>query len=99
MDDRQSGKLDVESVLVRPMGEADRRGVSDTMRSSIQDLLVRVGARPQPQGQRRRALTGGPALIDQLLRIDAGGAWVAVLDGQVCGAAMAGLREGLWYLA
>jgi Acetyltransferase (GNAT) family len=38
-------------------------------------------------------------LIDQLLQIDAGGAWVAVLDGQVCGAAMAGLREGLWYLA
>jgi Acetyltransferase (GNAT) family len=38
-------------------------------------------------------------LVRQLLQIDAGGAWVAMLNGQVCGAAMAGLREGLWYLA
>jgi GNAT superfamily N-acetyltransferase len=80
------------------MTEADRPGMRDSTRASIQDLQVRLGAQPKPAGQRTQASTSGAALIDQLLQIDAGGACVAVLDGQVC-AAMAGLREGLWYLA
>jgi GNAT superfamily N-acetyltransferase len=71
----------------------------DSTRASIQDLGVRLGERPEPDEQRTRAAGSGAAIINQLLQVDAGGAWVAVLDGQVCGAAMAGLREGLWYLA
>lgn len=99
MDDRQSAKLDVEHVVIRPMTQADRPGMRDSTRASIQDLRVRLGAQPEPDGQHTQASNSGTALIDQLLQIDAGGVWVAVLDGQVCGAAMAGLREGLWYLA
>ncbi|MFC5004404.1 GNAT family N-acetyltransferase [Dactylosporangium cerinum] len=37
--------------------------------------------------------------MGQLLELDSSGAWVDTVDGQLCGAAMAGLREGLCYLA
>ena len=99
MDDRQSAEPDVERVVIRPMTQADRPGMRDSTRASTQDLPVRLGARPAPEAQHTQSQNSGAALIDQLLQIDAGGAWVAVLDGHVCGAAMAGLREGLWYLA
>jgi GNAT superfamily N-acetyltransferase len=99
MDERQSAKLDVEHVAIRSMTQADRPGMRDSTRASIQDLQVRLGTQPEPEEQRTQASTSGGALIDQLLQIDASGAWVAVLDDQVCGASMAGLREGLWYLA
>src|SRR5262249_4167309 len=89
MDDRQPTNLDVEQVVIRPMTQADRPGMRDSTRASIQDLRVRLGAQPEPERQHTQGPNSGVALIDHLLQIDAGGAWVAVLDGQVCGAAMA----------
>jgi GNAT superfamily N-acetyltransferase len=95
MDDQ----LSAERVVIRPMTQADRPGMGDSTQASFQDLQVRLGARPEPTAQPTESPNSGSALISQLLKIDAGGAWVAVLDDQICGGAMAGLREGLWYLA
>lgn len=88
-------------VVIRPLTESDRPGMRDSARASIDDLEARLRAQPatrQPEPGPRPSPSGA-ALIAQLLRLDAGGAWVAVHDREVCGAAMAGLREGLWYLA
>lgn len=98
-DEPRSAKADVDQVVVRPMTRADRPGMRASAAASIQDLQVRLGERPEPGERSGQGATGGAVVVDQLLRIDAGGAWVAVLDGHVCGAAVAGLREGLWYLA
>ncbi|GIH14824.1 GNAT family N-acetyltransferase [Rugosimonospora africana] len=54
--------------------------------------------RPAP-GAEASGSSGGGALVRRLLEADAAGTWVATVDDRVCGAAMAGLREGLWYLA
>jgi GNAT superfamily N-acetyltransferase len=88
-----------EQVVVRPMTVADRAGLRESTRASLRDLRVRLGGRAEPEEPGPPAPGSGAALVDQLLRIDAGGAWVAVVAGEICGAAMAGLREGLWFLA
>ena len=97
--DGEPVKPDVERVIVRPMTEADLPPMRDSTRAAFDELRVRLRTRIEPDGRQARGSDSGAMLVRQLLEIDAGGAWVAVLDGQVCGAALAGLREGLWYLA
>ncbi|MET7396685.1 GNAT family N-acetyltransferase [Dactylosporangium sp. NPDC005572] len=86
--------MTTDAVRIRPMTTEDRPGMRLSTQAAFDDLQVRLGARD----------TGGPsasgaAIIGGLLDHDAGGAWVAEADGRICGAALAGVREGLWYLA
>jgi GNAT superfamily N-acetyltransferase len=55
----------------------------------------------EPAGSSTSAskLGDGDAIVRHLLGIDAAEAWAAVIDGDVVGVAMAGVRDGLWYLA
>ncbi len=95
----QAAELDAQRVVIRPMTQADLPGMRESTRAAIRDLQERLGSRPEPDGQPAQDSDSGAALVRQLLDLDAAGAWIATVDGQVCGAALAGLREGLWYLA
>ncbi|GAA3232997.1 GNAT family N-acetyltransferase [Dactylosporangium siamense] len=89
-----------DDLIIRPMTAADRPGMRASTRAAIDDLQRRLGAPAEPDGgPAAPSSNSGAAIVGQLLDLDAAGAWVATVDGQVCGAAMAGLREGLWYLA
>jgi ribosomal protein S18 acetylase RimI-like enzyme len=89
-----------DDLTIRPMTEADRPGMRESTRAAFDDLLQRLGTPAEPDGTPTASTsTSGAAIVGQLLELDAAGAWVATVGGQVCGAAMAGLREGLWYLA
>ncbi|GAB3834025.1 hypothetical protein GCM10027610_028910 [Dactylosporangium cerinum] len=89
-----------DDLTIRPMTTADRPGMRESTRAALDDLQRRLGAPAEPDGlPAAPSSSSGAAIVGQLLDLDAAGAWVATVDGQVCGAAMAGLREGLWYLA
>lgn len=91
--------MDAE-LTIRPMTETDRPGMRESTRAAFDDLLQRLGTSVEPDDRPTAPHSrSGAAVVGQLLELDAAGAWVATVDGQVCGAAMAGLREGLWYLA
>jgi GNAT superfamily N-acetyltransferase len=90
----------MDDLTIRPMTEADRPGMRESARAAFDDLLRRLGTPAGPAGGPAAPNSNsGAAIVGQLLDLDAAGAWVATVDGDVCGGAMAGLREGLWYLA
>jgi GNAT superfamily N-acetyltransferase len=86
-------------VLVRPMTLADLPALESSARESFTDLRRRLGEPPlpppKPDAGRPRA---GAAIVRQLVELDAPGAWVAEVAGAVVGVALAGRREGVWYL-
>jgi GNAT superfamily N-acetyltransferase len=88
----------VERVVIRPMTVDDLPGMVRSAEAAFRLLPEQV---EEPAGSSPSAseLGDGDAIVRHLLRIDAAGAWAAVIDGDVVGVAMAGLREGLWYLA
>jgi GNAT superfamily N-acetyltransferase len=89
-----------DDVTIRPMTEADRPAMRESTRAAFDDLLRRLGTSAEPaDGPVAPSSNSGAAIVGQLLELDSAGAWVTTIDGQVCGAAMAGLRERLWYLA
>jgi ribosomal protein S18 acetylase RimI-like enzyme len=95
-----AGRAVVRSVdvVVRRMTKADLPDVRISARAAFQDLHERLGT-PEPPEQDSQRPDSGSAIVRQLLDLDAAGAWIATVDDNVCGAAMAGLRDGLWYLA
>ncbi|WP_158889485.1 GNAT family N-acetyltransferase [Amycolatopsis anabasis] len=84
--------------VIRRMVAADLPALRGSVHAALQDLHEREGT-PAPGGRPSRRPTGGPPLVRRLLDLDPAGAWIATVDDRLCGAAMAGLREGLWYLA
>ncbi|MEU7871409.1 GNAT family N-acetyltransferase [Dactylosporangium sp. NPDC049140] len=91
-----------DDVSIRPMTAADRPAMRESTRAALDDLQRRLGTPPPPppgDGPAPPVSGSGAAIVGRLLELDGAGAWVATADGQVCGAALAGLREGLWYLA
>lgn len=87
-----------DPISIRRMNVGDLSATVASSRAAFLDMNRRLGTMaPTDQAPRRRET--GDAIVRQLLEIDEGGAWAAVAGGEVAGVAMAGLREGLWYLA
>jgi GNAT superfamily N-acetyltransferase len=89
---------------IRPMTVDDLPGMLTSAEAAFLDLRQRLATsgvpstpNPPPPSQSRRE--SGEAIVRQLLHLDPAGAWVAVIGDSVVGVALAGLREGLWYLA
>jgi GNAT superfamily N-acetyltransferase len=76
----------------------DLAGSATSSRSAFGDLRRRLGVVDVPAPDPHRAALG-EAIVRQLVTGDPDGAWVADAEGTVVGVALAGLREGLWYLA
>jgi len=77
----------------------DLPGLTTSSTAAFGDLRQRLGLpglAPLPSRRRKEV---GDAIVNQLLDLDAAGAWTALIDEVVVGVAMAGLREGLWFLA
>jgi GNAT superfamily N-acetyltransferase len=80
---------------IRPMREADSRAVHDLAIAAFEDLSARMGEPPEPRPDPSRA----NLRFGHLIRSDPAGAWVAEDDGQLVGAAVALMREGVWGLS
>lgn len=87
-----------EEVTLRPLREGDLPGLRTSSSAALSDMRRRLGEPalpPRPSDGR----TTGDAIMRHLLQLDPAGAWAAVAGGGVIGAAVAGVRERLWYLA
>jgi GNAT superfamily N-acetyltransferase len=85
-----------DAITYRPMQEADLEAVHDANMRAFLDLDRRLGheyAGPLPD------LESAFIRLRRLLGSDPGGAWVAEREGEIAGAALALLREGLWGLS
>jgi GNAT superfamily N-acetyltransferase len=79
---------------LRPMRPDDAAAVHETATAAFADLARRQGQPPPP------ADPGvGQVRIRHLQRTDPGGAWVAERGGELVGAALALVREGVWGLS
>lgn len=88
----------VMRAVIRPMTFEDLPGVGASATAAFQDLDIRLN-RPVVTDLDPQREEIGRAILRQILTLDAGGAFVVAVDGAILGVAMAGLREGLWYLA
>ena len=80
----------------RPMREADVAAVAALATLTFEDLDRRRGVPPPP----RPRVTGGEVRMRRVLATDPGGCWVADgADGELAGAALALVREGVWGLS
>jgi GNAT superfamily N-acetyltransferase len=84
--------------IVRIMKVEDLPGVVASADAAFADLAIRLH-RPPPTGEPdpQREEIGG-AILKQLLRLDAGAAFVALDGDTVLGATMSRVRDGLWFL-
>ena len=87
--------------VVRPMREGDLEAFGEITATSYYEVDARTYQRAWPDPVRRPPGRNG-AWIDRTraaLRTDAGGCWVAEVDGQVVGGAVSRVRELMWILA
>jgi GNAT superfamily N-acetyltransferase len=77
------------------MDESDVMAVDDVAVAAFTELNARMGAPPYAGAPPAAA----SVRLRRLLDTDPGGAWVAERDGEVVGAALALVREGLWGLS
>lgn len=82
-------------VTYRPLEPRDVHRVDAISTAAFRDLGERVGDHPGPPANPAAAVIR----VEHLLRTDPGGAWVAERDGELCGVALALLREGVWGLS
>lgn len=89
---RRGGEVDAQ---IRPLTEAD---VEPAWRLALASLIAvgRAGGETPVNGDRA---AGGFARVRHLMRTDPGGAWVATVDGEVAGIALASVRGPLWFLS
>lgn len=85
--------------IVRVMQVEDLPGVVASAEAAFSDLDTRLHRPPTAEEPDHRGAEIADAILRQLLRLDAGGAFVALDGDSIVGAAMSGVREGLWYLA
>jgi predicted N-acetyltransferase YhbS len=80
---------------IRPLTEADVEPAWRVAHASF-NALGRDGGE---QADGDDAVAGGYPRVRHLLATDPGGAWVASVDGQVAGIALASVRGPLWFLS
>lgn len=88
-------------AVVRPMREGDLEAFGEVTATSYYEVDARTYQRAWPDPVRRPPGRTG-AWIDRTraaLRTDAGGCWVAEVDGEVVGGAVSRVRELMWILA
>ena len=87
--------MDPGATRIRPMTPDDTAAVHGVMVRSFADLVERIGLPPDPPAPE------GPshARIRHLIATDPSGAFVAERGGEVFGAALALVREGVWGLS
>jgi GNAT superfamily N-acetyltransferase len=83
--------------VIRPLQPADVPAAFEVQLAAFVDLDARLGHPPFEVTDEGRAR--GLARIAHLQGTDPGGAWVAEGDGRVVGAALALVRDGMWFLS
>ena len=89
------------AAVVRPMREGDLEAFGEITATSYYEVDTRTYQRAWPDPVRRPAGRNS-AWINRTraaLRTDAGGCWVAEVDGEVVGGAVSRVRELMWILA
>jgi GNAT superfamily N-acetyltransferase len=81
--------------LVRPMEARDIDAVHHVGVAAFQDLSRRFGQEPEPAAP----IAEARLRVGHLRTTDPGGAWVAERRGEVVGASLGILREGVWGLS
>jgi predicted N-acetyltransferase YhbS len=79
----------------RPLLPEDAHAVHEVAKAAFEDLARRMGHTPPPPPHD----AGAHVRIRHVARTDPEGAWVAEADGEIVGAALALMREGLWGLS
>lgn len=82
-------------VTIRPLRPEDVPAAAAAARTSLEQLYPEVLS---PEEETIR-VAGSNARVGHLQRTDPGGCWVAESDGQIVGAALAIIREGVWGLS
>jgi GNAT superfamily N-acetyltransferase len=85
----------VPAPSVRPLEPRDIDSVHHVMTAAFQDLNVRMGEPPEPEGP----IAASRIRVARCLATDPGGSWVAERAGAVVGCALAIVREGVWGLS
>jgi GNAT superfamily N-acetyltransferase len=83
------------SPVVRPMEPHDVDAVHHATVAAFADLARRLGEPPEPPPP----VEGARMRLGRVQRTDPGGAWVAERGGEVVGASLGIVREGLWGLS
>jgi GNAT superfamily N-acetyltransferase len=85
----------VPPAPVRPLEPRDIDAVHHVMTTAFQDLNVRMGEPPEPEGP----IEHTRLRVNHCLATDPGGSWVAERGGEIVGCALAIMREGVWGLS
>jgi ribosomal protein S18 acetylase RimI-like enzyme len=83
------------SVTIRPLLPDDAAPAAAAAHTAL-ERLYREELTPEEMANRS---AGGTARVAHLQRTDPGGCWVAEIDGQIVGAAISIIREGVWGLS
>jgi len=83
------------NVTIRPLLSEDAAAAAAAARTALERLYP---AQLTSEEEASR-VAGGTARVAHLQRTDPGGCWVAEIDGQIAGAAIGLIREGVWGLS
>jgi GNAT superfamily N-acetyltransferase len=83
------------NVTIRPLLPDDVAAAAAAARTALEELYPGE-LTPDEEASR---IAGGTARVAHLQRTDPGGCWVAEIDGQIAGASIALVREGVWGLS
>jgi GNAT superfamily N-acetyltransferase len=83
--------------MIRPLEPGDVAAARQVQAVAMNHLALRMGDEVLEESDERRQL--GQDRITHLQRTDPEGAWVAEVDGEIAGCALALVRDGMWFLS
>lgn len=83
--------------MLRPLEPCDVAAARQVQAVAMNHLALRMGDEVLEETDDRRQL--GQARIAHLQQTDPEGAWVAEIEGEVAGCALALVRDGMWFLS